>query len=159
MPDNGECLSPLNKILVLLSRFPTFSPLALLSLLFFFLLNRHCCWCCSKPLKPNLISTSLNAKEEGYQPSLLGSVELVLFRECLSALAKKSLKLCRGRHQCVFWHGGDPAGWTRYESLLVGVRFKSISTGKIEDLRALLLRTPFLMFLTWHLWQQILPWP
>ena len=40
----------------------------------------------------------------------------------------------------MLWHRGDPAGWTRYESL--GIRFNSISTGKIEDLWALLLMTP-----------------
>ena len=40
----------------------------------------------------------------------------------------------------MLWHRGDPAGWTRYESL--GIRFNSSGTGKIEDLRALLLRTP-----------------
>ena len=44
----------------------------------------------------------------------------------------------------MLWHGGDPAGWTRYKSLLVGIWFNSIGTGKIEDLRALLLRTPLL---------------
>ena len=42
----------------------------------------------------------------------------------------------------MLWHSGDPAGWTRYKSLLVGARFNSSGTGKIEDLRALLLRTP-----------------
>ena len=42
----------------------------------------------------------------------------------------------------MLWHRGDPAGWTRYKSLLVGTWFNSIGTGKIEDLRALLLRTP-----------------
>ena len=42
----------------------------------------------------------------------------------------------------MLWHSGDPAGWTRYKSLLVGIWFNSIGTGKIEDLRALLLRTP-----------------
>ena len=44
----------------------------------------------------------------------------------------------------MLWHGGDPAGWTRYKSPLVGTWFNSIGTGKIEDLRALLLRTPFI---------------
>ena len=67
----------------------------------------------------------------------------MLFHECLSALARKLLKLCqgaRGRHQCVLWHRGDPAGRTWHESL--GIRFNPISARKVEDLRELLLRTP-----------------
>ena len=52
----------------------------------------------------------------------------------------------RGRHQCVpIGHRGDPAGWTRYESLWE--RFKSINTGEAEVLRELLLMTPNYSFL------------
>ena len=39
----------------------------------------------------------------------------------------------------MLWHGGDPAGWNRHESL--GIRFKSSVAGEIEDLLELLLRT------------------
>ena len=90
------------------------------------------------------VSLVLKAKGEGYPPLSSGAVGTWLFRERLSALARKSLKRelgTQGRHQCVLWHRGDPAGWTRYKSLLVGAWFNSIGTGKIEDLRALLLRT------------------
>ena len=63
------------------------------------------------------------------------------------ALAKKPLKRelgARGRHQCEC-RRGDPAGWTRHESL--GIRFNSMVAGKIEDLLKLLLMTPlFIVF-------------
>ena len=87
-----------------------------------------------------MVSLVLKAEEEGYPPLFLGPVRTWLFRERLSALAKKSLKRelgARGRHQCVLWHGGDPAGWNRHESL--GIRFKSSVAGEIEDLLELLL--------------------
>ena len=47
----------------------------------------------------------------------------------------------------MLWHGGDPAGWNRHESLgILGIRFKSSVAGEIEDLLELLLRTFYLTF-------------
>ena len=89
------------------------------------------------------ISLVLKAKGEGYPPLSSGAVRIWLFRERLSALARKSLKRelgARGRHQCVLWHRGDPAGWTWHKSL--GAWFDPSIARKAEDLRELLLRTP-----------------
>ena len=74
--------------------------------------------------------------------SLLWRSRNLAVRECSPALTRKSLKRelgARGRHQCEC-RGGDPAGWNRHESL--GIRFKSMVAGEIEDLLELLLRTP-----------------
>ena len=88
-------------------------------------------------------SLVLKAKGERYPPLSSGAVGTWLFRERLSALARKSLKRelgARGRHQCVLWHRGDPAGWTWHKSL--GAWFDPSIARKAEDLRELLLRTP-----------------
>ena len=104
-----------------------------------------------------VLSLVLKAKGEGYPPLSSGAVGTWLFRERLSALARKSLKRelgARGRHQCVLWHRGDPAGWTWHKSL--GAWFDPSIARKAEDLRELLLRTPlstvYLLFTQTDTW-------
>ena len=98
----------------------------------------------SKVFKCPFFSLVLKAEGEGYPPLFSGVVRTWLFRERLSVLARKLLKRvlgARGRHQCVLWHRGDPAGWTWHKSL--GAWFDFSIARKTEDLQELLLRTPF----------------
>ena len=89
------------------------------------------------------VSSSLNAKEEGYQPSLLGSVGLGLFsqepicsRECWVLFSTSD----RGRHQCVpIRHVDDPSEGIRYEQF--PAQFETKYTGEPEDLWGVLLMT------------------